>query len=42
VAINFELDALVRDEGAGAAEAMFLDDLDASREVQLVDGRPVV
>jgi cardiolipin synthase A/B len=35
LALNYELDAVIEDEAVGrAAESMFLDDLDASREVR--------
>jgi len=42
VAINFELDAVIEDAKLGArAEAMFLEDLDGSREVTMQHGRVI-
>jgi cardiolipin synthase len=42
VAINFELDAVIEDARLGAkAEAMFLEDLDGSREVTMQHGRVI-
>ena len=36
VAINYELDAVIEDRAlGGAAERMFLDDLDASKEITM-------
>jgi cardiolipin synthase len=42
VAINFELDAVIEDAKLGAkAEAMFLEDLDGSREITMQRGRVI-
>ena len=42
VAINYELDAVIEDATVGAqAEAMFLEDLDRSREILWRQGRPL-
>jgi len=40
IAINYELDAVIEDTALGAvAEAMFLEDLQQSRELKVVDWR---